>query len=140
MFHQFDFDPPVLHTVAGGHSIIDVPHLNIDSLEEAEAFLAGYGFDLSVPETEEALWYYHRRALVLLTERLGFPLEEIPPDVRDRKSMGDIRKLLLWASSSAAEQKLLQRWSCALLRCMHVYIHSENDLLAFSLRTSRPRS
>lgn len=131
MFHQFDFDPAVLHSVAGGRSAIDVPRLSIRSLDAADAFIQSYGFDLKDPATEDVLWYFHRRALVLLTERLGFPEGEIPEDLKDRRSMGDIRKLLLWASSTDPREENHQRWSCAILRCMHVYVHAENDLFSF---------
>lgn len=131
MYHQFDFNPAVLQSVAGGTSAIDLPRLSIASKEAADAFVATYGFDLSRTEDEESLWQIHRRALVLLTERLGFPEEEVPLEVRDRRAMGDLRQLLLWASSTDPKEKSHQRWSCAILRCMHVFVHAEHDLFSF---------
>lgn len=131
MLHQFDFNSAILHSVAGGTSAIDIARLDIRTLAEADAFIACYGFDLKDSKNEETLWYFHRRALVLLTERLGFPESEIPEEVKDRRAMGDIRKLLLWASSKSPDDRQRQRWSCALLRCMHVYVHAENDLFSF---------
>lgn len=130
MPQRFSFDSDVLHSVAGGRSAIDIPRLNLHTLAEADAFIASYGFDLSQPEVEEKLWYYHRRALVLLTERLGFDILEIPEILRERKSLDDIRRLLLFASSRAADDRELQRWACAILRCMHVYVHAESDLFS----------
>lgn len=128
MPNPFDFDPDVLNSVAGGVSAIDSPRLNILTLESARSFVKSYGFDLSNEKDSNRLWYFHRRALVLLTEKLGFAESEIPEILRDRKQLGDISQLLLFASSRRQQDKLLQKWSCAILRCMHVYIHSESDL------------
>lgn len=128
---HFAFDSDVLHSVAGGRSAIDIPRLNIRTLAEADAFIASYGFDLSQPDVAEKLWYFHRRALVLLTERLGFSPDQIPEVLRERKNLDDVRQLLLFASSREAADRELQRWSCAILRCMHVYVHAEGDLFSF---------
>lgn len=128
---RFIFDAEILHSVAGGRSAIDIPKLNIHSREEAQSFLHSYGFHLDQGGEEDRLWYFHRRALVLLTERLGFQESEIPEVLRDRKLLGGLHQLLIWASSSKPEEKDLQRWSCAILRCMHVFVHTESDLLSF---------
>jgi uncharacterized protein (TIGR04552 family) len=127
---RFQFDPNALNVVAGGQSTIDIPKLNFKNLEEVTAFIKSYGFDLQNENESEKLWYYHRRALVLLTEKLGFNLTEIPSVLADRKQLEDLRKLLLFASSSDPNQEELQKWSCALLRTMHVFVHTENDLFA----------
>ena len=126
MLHRFQFNRDILYSVAGGRSAIEMPALNVFSLEAASAFIEAYGLQLD--SDIEKLWYYHRRAVVLLNETLGFDLEEIPEVLRDRKSLEDIRRLLLFASDPQPENKILQRWSCAILRCMHVFVHSENDL------------
>jgi len=130
MPHRFQFSESVLRSVVGGKSALDIPHLNIRSPEEAEAFIRGYGFDLSQELDVKKLWYFHRRALVFLEEKLGFSATEIPEVLRDPKQLGDIRQLLLLASSVHPPEKELQRWSCALLRVMHVFVHSENDLFS----------
>ncbi|MCE3010347.1 MAG: TIGR04552 family protein [Proteobacteria bacterium] len=127
---RFKFDPNALNVVAGGQSTIDIPKLNFKTLDEVTAFIKSYGFDLKNENETEKLWYYHRRALVLLTEKLGFNLSEIPTVLADRKQLEDLRKLLLFASSSSPEETELQKWSCALLRTMHVFVHTENDLFA----------
>ncbi|HPI40007.1 MAG TPA: TIGR04552 family protein [Pseudobdellovibrionaceae bacterium] len=133
--HRFDFDVNMLLCVAGQKSVLDIPKLNIASLKEADRFIESYGFDLSHEKTVERLWYFYRRAFVLLTERLGYSISEIPETLRDRKHLKDIRQLLLFASSSAStssssssKDENLKKWSCALLRCMHVYVHHESDL------------
>jgi uncharacterized protein (TIGR04562 family) len=130
MPHKFSFDPDMLNSVAGGRSAIDTPRLNIKSLEQATSFIHSYGFDYSNLQDQEKIWYYHRRALVLIVEKLGFDLQEIPELLRERKALGDIRRLLLLASSEDESERSLQRWSCAILRCMHVYVHAENDLFS----------
>lgn len=130
MPQPFVFDSAILNSVVGGRSAIEIPKLNINSLEAATSFLLSYGFDVSVESDLEKLWYYHRRALVLMLEKLGFEDTEVPEIFRDRKQLGDIRNLLLYASSQVAEEKELQRWACAILRCMHVFVHAENDLFS----------
>lgn len=130
MPHRFHFDPDILNTLAGGKSAIDIPKLNIRNLEAAKSFVQSYGFDLSEHKNVEKLWYYHRRALVLLTEKLGFKLSEIPETVRDPKLLQDISHLLVYASSQRRSETDLQKWSCALLRCMHVFVHAESDLFS----------
>ncbi len=128
MPQSFEFDSAILHSVVGGKSAVDIPALNLKNLNEADAFVKGYGFDSSRPEDVERLWYFHRRALVLIQEKLGFSLDEIPEELRDRKLLEDPRKLLLFASQS--ENKNQCRWACAILRCIHVFVHAENDLFS----------
>jgi uncharacterized protein (TIGR04562 family) len=130
MLRRYDFDEKILTSIVGGKSALDLPRLRFQTEEEVTQFIKSYGFDLEVPEQVDKLWYFHRRALVLLTERLGFATEEIPEILRDRKQLGDLRKLLLMASSFHPKDRELQRWSCALLRTMHVFVHAENDLFS----------
>ncbi len=130
MPHRFNFNDSVLRSVVGGKSALDLPRLNIQSPSEASAFLHGYGFDIENKKDLERLWYYHRRALVFLEEKLGFSPTEIPDLLRDPKQLGDVRQLLLLASSTNAAEHSLRRWSCAMLRVMHVFVHTENDLFS----------
>lgn len=130
MPRRYVFDASILNSVVGGQSAIEIPKLNIHSLEAASSFLLSYGFDFDNENDLEKLWYYHRRALVLMTAKLGFEESQIPEIFRDSKKLGDIRRLLLFASSSNAEDHKLQRWACAILRCIHVFVHAENDLFS----------
>ncbi|WP_413557165.1 TIGR04552 family protein [Bdellovibrio sp. HCB209] len=130
MSQRFLFDSSILGSVVGGGSAIDIPKLNIHTLDAASAFLLSYGFDVSNHSEVEKLWYYHRRALVLMVEKLGFNDSEIPELFLDHKKLGDIRQLLLYASSSDPDQMELQRWACAILRGIHVFVHAENDLFS----------
>lgn len=125
---NFNFDAPILTSLAGGKSVIDLPHLAFSSEEQAKAFVMAYGFNIDNSVDAEKLWYFHRRALVFLEEKLGFDKEEIPVILRDRKQLGDLKKLLLWASGDDPKYKEYQKWSCALLRVMHVFVHAESDL------------
>lgn len=124
----YSFDDIALSVVAGGSSILDHRNLNIHSLDEAESFIRSYGFQLSNPQDLESLWYFHRRALVLIREKLNVDTANMPEELRSKESLGDIRKLLIYASQS--QNKALRRWSCAILRCMHVFVHAETDLFS----------
>lgn len=130
MSQRFIFDSSILNSVVGGHSAIEIPRLNILNLEAASSFISSYGFDITQEHDLEKLWYYHRRALVLMVEKLGFNDADIPEILRDRRGLGDIRQLLLLASSRNPDEQSLQKWSCAVLRCMHVFVHAENDLFS----------
>jgi uncharacterized protein (TIGR04552 family) len=128
---QFSFDRTTMSVVAGAESTLDQTTLHIKNLNDADEFIKSYGFNLESKEEHERLWYFHRRALVLITERLKYALEEIPESVRKPDVLLDLRNLLIWSSNENpkdSEEKQLQRWSCAFLRCMHVFIHTETDL------------
>ncbi len=127
MQSKLHFNREILDTLAGGKSVIDLPKLNILTESEADHFISNYGYDLKNPDQLEKLWHFHRRALVLLEEKLGFSLAEIPEEIKDPKKLKDLRKLLLWASSQHPKEAQLQRWACAFLRVMHVFTHIEND-------------
>ncbi len=125
------FDESILSSILGGLSAIDIPHLTLTSAEEASEFIKSYGYDLENPEDLKKLWYFHRRALVLIQEKLLIDGESVPLDIADPKILGDLRRLLLLASDRSTENKELQRWACATLRVMHVFVHAENDLFSF---------
>ena len=130
MPQRFIFDSSILNSVVGGHSAIEIPKLNILTLEAASSFILNYGFDITRESDLEKIWYYHRRALVLMVEKLSFVDSEIPEIFRDRRHLGDIRQLLVIASSRNPDEQELQKWACAILRCMHVFVHAENDLFS----------
>ena len=126
---NFDYDVSILKTMVGGESSLDAPRLFVENFEEAYAFLNSYGFDLHNPIQEKRLWYYHMRALSFLRERILDKDETIPEVISDPRQLKDIRNLLVWASQKKTSE--LQRWSCAVLRVAHVFVHSENDLFSY---------
>lgn len=128
---QFQFDQTSISVVAGRESTLDQTTLHIKTLSDADEFVKSYGFNLENEQERERLWYFHRRALVLINERLKYKLEEIPEPIRQPEKLVDLRNLLIWSSNEnpkSDSDKQLQRWSCAVLRCMHVFIHTETDL------------
>lgn len=128
MAYNFHFDPSAMQSVVGGRSVLDTAFLGIKDIEGANAFLKSYGFENDNEIDVRKLWYFHRRAYVLLTEKLGFNDAEIPEIVKDPKVLEDIRRLLIFASDRSPDKRELQKWACAFLRCMHVYVHDESDL------------
>lgn len=115
----------------GGVSALDLPRLEISSLEEAESFIHTYGYDLKNPRHEERLWMTHRRAIAFLRDHLMEPSEEIPELLTDPAQLKNLAYLLVYASTQQSSENALQKWSCAILRIMHVYSHLENDLFSF---------
>ena len=100
-----------------GHSALDLTQLPLESIEAADRFLCGYGFDLSVEaQAQEA-----ERLRVLAVDFLesvllrGVP---IPPEVRSER---DLRRLLLWASTDADARR---PWACSILRVAHTHAHA----------------
>lgn len=124
----YSFDASSLSVVAGGASALDRKALNIHGLDEAESFLRSYGYNISKNDELERLWYFHRRALVLMSEKLRIDLNEMPAELKSREALKDVRYLLIYASQT--ENKELQKWACALLRCMHVFVHAETDMFS----------
>ncbi len=131
MLPHLNFDQDIMRSIVGGTSAIDMPKLSIKNLEAATSFIKNYGFDIDKPEVLEKVWYYHKRATSLIREKLLVDGEEIPEELTDPKKLEDIRSLLVFASSTDKSQKKLQRWSCAILRVMHIFVHAENDLFSF---------
>lgn len=125
---HFKFDPTALSVIAGGASTLDQSKLYIHDLEQADAFVKSYGFDYAHEEDLKRLWYFHRRSVVLITDKLKFSLDEIPKEIHNPEHLKDLRNLLVWATHH--EDQNIQRWACAMLRCIHVFVHSETDLFS----------
>ncbi|MEH6631119.1 MAG: TIGR04552 family protein [Halopseudomonas aestusnigri] len=107
-----------LKTVLEGQSIIDSPKLQVNSIEEAEAFLECYGFNLSQPEDRQEIEGIREEAITFIEEVLLQDGEIIDPEVRNQES---VLKLLMWVSEPVATVR--SQWSCALLRVMHTISH-----------------
>ncbi len=119
---QFSSFPwPVLRSIIGGASAIDVPRLAVASIEEAEAFIECYGFCWQEPEHRAEIEKLRRDALAFIDEEL---INDISIDIDPRvSSEDDLRKVLLWASQESGS---IQLWSCALLRVMHTFAHCQS--------------
>ena len=126
----FAFSRPTLDCVVGGRSALDLSQLEIYTREHARNFAQAYGYDLNDPTQIEDLWATHRRALAMIREQLLDEGEELPPELHDPTKLDDITDLLILASSRDPAQTHLQKWACALLKVMHVYVHLRNDLFS----------
>ncbi len=127
---QFEFSRQMLDCVVGGVSALDIARLNVQNEEEARQFTLAYGYDLNDPESREQLWATHRRAVSLIKEQLLDDGEQIPDRLFDPTQLTDLTQLLIIASSRKPEDREIQRWACAILRVMHVYVHLRNDLFS----------
>ncbi|MBI4404995.1 MAG: TIGR04552 family protein [Deltaproteobacteria bacterium] len=107
-------------------SILDVPKLEISSMEEATNFIQAYGFDPNNAADVDRIWQAFDEAVQFIEKALNDPQRaRVPEHLRDRKAVTDIRRLLLLASQSDVHPD--QVWACAILRLMHVLIHLAHD-------------
>lgn len=127
---SFQFNKQLLDCVVGGVSTLDIPRLNLTTEEEARQFITAYGYNYDDPQHREQLWATHRRAVALIKENLLEEGESIPEQLYDPTQLTELTSLLLYASSQKKSQRELQRWACAILRVMHVYVHLRNDLFS----------
>jgi uncharacterized protein (TIGR04562 family) len=125
---KFSISEQNLRTVLSGDSAIDLEHLEISSLNQANEFLKSYGYDITHPEDSEELWGVHRKSISLLREHLMDDNEKIPEELSDPALLGEIGNLLLVASSVSNLDN--QKWACAILKVMHAYTHVKNDLFS----------
>lgn len=124
------FHPHLIETVIGGRSAIDLPRLEITTLEDAYRFVHAYGYDLNDSEDLEEIWSLHRRSIALIREELLNADEVLPAELADPTLLQDVGYLLVYASSrdTAENERTKQAWACAILRVMHTFAHVENDI------------
>lgn len=117
---SIDIPWDMFDVIVGGASAIDVPRLYMESLDEAEDFLAAYGYRWSDPEERAEAHDLLDEALEFIVEDLlhDEPELSVAPEVLAER---DVRKLLLWASTDPKGER--QLWSCAVLRVMHTFAH-----------------
>ncbi|OIP44811.1 MAG: hypothetical protein AUK47_00260 [Deltaproteobacteria bacterium CG2_30_63_29] len=122
---NFEFPWRTLNAIIGGASAIDVPCLYLNTLEEAEEFLACYGYHWSKDEHRAEIEWIRSQAVEFIEGSLlvDTALQIPKPLVQQR----DVRTLLLWASRSRHAQPgdRDQQWTCALLRVMHTMAHAQ---------------
>lgn len=123
---NFEFPWPSVKVVLEGSSILDVPRLELKTMEEATAFVQAYGFNTNHPEDLDTIWNFFDEAVVFIERVLQDPQHpKIPEHLRSRKAITDVRRLLLIASDKTGNPD--QVYACALLRVMHVFIHLTYD-------------
>lgn len=120
------FSLDLLDVLAGNQSIVDLKGLFVGSYSQATSFLAAYGFDVESEVDQRKLLYYYRRALVFLFEKLEIAEVQFPESLKKIETTEGVVELLIYASRDKDLE--LKKWSCALLRIMHAFIHAENDL------------
>lgn len=125
------FQDQILECVFGGVSALNISRLDIHDLKQAHEFVKAYGYDLSRTEDQNRAWEIHQRAITFMTEKILGPGEEIPLALVQREQLKDIGYLLVYASTQQHENNSIQKWSCALLRVMHVIVHLSHDLFSF---------
>ncbi|MCB0393990.1 MAG: TIGR04552 family protein [Bdellovibrionales bacterium] len=117
----------VFETLLGGTSAIDQTGLDIESLTQAYAFAKSYGYDLNDSDDLERVWFFHRKSVALLRDKILLEDESLPVELTDPAALQDIGNLFIKASRSNPDREI-QKWACALLRAMHVFAHTNNDV------------
>lgn len=125
------FDPEVFGGLIGGRAVVETPKLNVKSKDEAYAFLKSYGYDIQVDADRDKIWQIHSRAVIFMRTQLLQDGETIPEEIADPKKLDDIANLLMLASLRDSSENSLHRWTCALLRVMHVVSQLHNDLFNY---------
>lgn len=128
MHGDFIFNERTLNSILLGRSAIDLKKLNIMSLEEAVGFIRVYGYDWDDAKDKDQLWAFHRQAVTLINETLAKKGNTVPEVLADPNRLGHVGYLLVYASTEPSNENEFQKWSCALLRVMHVLAHLRNDL------------
>lgn len=127
------FDPVIFGALVEGLHILDIPRLNVHNLEEARDFVQAYGYSLDNEKDLTKLWNYHRRAVTFIQTHLLEEGEQIPEALSDPNQLKDLAYLLIYASTKDLRENSFQKWTCGILKVMHVLVHLDNDLFtAFS--------
>jgi len=123
---NFNFPWPILKVVVEGASTLDVPRLELKSMEEATNFIQAYGFDPANAEDLDLIWGFFDEAVNFIEKSLADPQHpRIPDHLRSRKAVIDVRRILLLASEPVDHPD--QIYACAILRLMHIFIHLAHD-------------
>jgi uncharacterized protein (TIGR04562 family) len=133
--NDLNFDWDALWSATEGRSYVDVQKLAVTSKVEAKKFLLAYGYDIDDLNVREEIWRIYFEAVAFLRDALLDPGEEMPPAFLARTQQSDVVKLLLDASRQSAEAS--SRWSCAILRVMHIISHLDNDVRYDNFRYAR---
>ena len=124
----YQFNPRILGTLLRAQSPLEIPTLDIQNLDQAYEFVKAYGFDLKEEHDRNKLWDYYKRALNFIRGELLEEGEKIPDLLANTGELKDLAYLLIYASTEDSRPESLKRWSCAILRVIHVLCHIDNDL------------
>ena len=130
---RYVFSWETMHTIMGGQSAIDLSHLRLTQSgeQEAERFLARYGYDLTNPVQAQDLERIRTEALGFIRGVLlpGLPVE-MPAEFDTmpilevlRLAAGD-REIAIAKDGMTSEVRMA--WACGLLRVMHTVAHAVN--------------
>lgn len=131
MAQNYTFNLPLFQSLIGGLSSLDVPRLNVQSLDDATSFVRAYGFNYEDEEDQKRLWRYHRRAVNFIRNELLEEGEVYPEALSDPDHLKNLLYLLIYASTQDQKEMSLQKWACATLKVMHVMVHLDNDLFTY---------
>src|SRR5689334_1584340 len=113
------FDANAIQSMVGGLSVLDIPHISVQTRDQAKEFLFAYGYDVDKEEDLQRIWAYHRKAVTYMQNELLKPGETLLTKLTDPNELGDITNLLIIASTRGNE---LQRWACGILKVMHIFV------------------
>ncbi len=123
---DWSFSWPVMNVLIGGRSSIDLPEIQITSMQEATSFLKSYGYDPDKTHDARLMHAAICESLAFI-ERSLMPKEwknGVQPPL-EVLTCSDPRMLLIWACDRAPEHNQRRMWSCAILRVMHTIAHIE---------------
>jgi uncharacterized protein (TIGR04562 family) len=121
--HDFSWD--TLRLFLEGFSPVDLQTIAVSSLDEAQQFIATYGYDMDDPKEREEAHQIHRESLEFLERYLCPSMTEGEPDLtppEELRSPRNLHDLLLMTSDMS--NPLLAAWACSLLRVMHTISHA----------------
>lgn len=108
-----------------GFSPVDLPTIAVSSREEADQFIAAYGYDMSDPKEREEARRIHREALEFLERYLCPSMSASEPDLIPPQAIRNPVQLAdLLVMTSNPNDPLLAAWACSLLRVMHTISHA----------------
>ena len=124
MLDQLQFHWDGLRSALEGVSALDFRNLGIKNKTQAKNFLISYGYDPSDSQMKEEIWRIYFEAISFIKTNLLEPGEEIPESLFVRGAANNIVRLLIETSG----KDLKAKWTCAILRVMHIISHVDNDI------------
>ncbi len=125
---NLNFRPSPFRVLIAGQSAMDLSFVNVQTKEQGRLFFYSYGFDVDKVDDLKKIWEIHKRAVDYIEQQLLYDDEVLPEKLASREQLDDITNLLIYASVTDSKEDSLQKWSCALLKVMHVVVHLDNDI------------